>query len=300
MRCVARCRSAGFADGTSMGSAQPTCSRPSGWRVVMIGTIRESVLAASVAGPAGSVVHAPNSVTGIPSLAIAPVDEQGQQLAPAQDAEDRPQVAPRDDRRATHCSRCRLSRSNSSGNDESSATAFSGRPRWAMAAPMASLLPMWPTVQMMPPFGAVARNRAISSASSGSMSPTTSSCRHERHAHELDEIVPVDPVRAQRQPADTRVVRRQPEDVPEVAVRPAPAWSATAGTTPGRPARSGPRPDEPARSAGPSHGAVGQDDRPLDDPWTGSPSTVRRLQPALAAGHFAATAALAFDAASLR
>ena len=34
----------------------------------MIGTIRESVLAASVAGPAGSVVQAPNSVTGIPSL----------------------------------------------------------------------------------------------------------------------------------------------------------------------------------------------------------------------------------------
>ena len=66
--CVARWRSAGLFDGTMIGGAQLIEKvRPSGFRWIVIGRIREPVLAASVAGPAGSVVQASNSRTGMPS-----------------------------------------------------------------------------------------------------------------------------------------------------------------------------------------------------------------------------------------
>ena len=71
---------------------------------------------------------------------------------------------------ALHCSRCARRYSNSSGNDESSATTFNGMPRWAMAAPITSLLPTWPVVTMRPPVGDASRTRATSAGSSGSMS----------------------------------------------------------------------------------------------------------------------------------
>ena len=69
-RCawVARWRSAGSVEATSIGLRPADVdSVPSGWRRMVIGRIRDPVLAASVAGPAGSVVHAPNRRTGIPS-----------------------------------------------------------------------------------------------------------------------------------------------------------------------------------------------------------------------------------------
>ena len=65
---VARWRSAGSDEATEIGSARTTRTRPSFWRVVIAGTIRDDVLAASVAGPAGNVVQASNSFTGMPSL----------------------------------------------------------------------------------------------------------------------------------------------------------------------------------------------------------------------------------------
>ena len=68
MAWVARWRSAGSDEATEIGSANTTRRRPSGWRAVMAGRIRDDVLAASVAGPAGSVVQASNRRTGIPSL----------------------------------------------------------------------------------------------------------------------------------------------------------------------------------------------------------------------------------------
>ena len=74
---------------------------------------------------------------------------------------------------ACHCSRWRRRCSNSSGNAESSATTLSGRPRWAIAAPMTSLLPTWPAVTMIPPLGVSSRMRWSSAGSSGSMSAMT-------------------------------------------------------------------------------------------------------------------------------
>ena len=68
IRWVARCRSAGFDDGTPNASSASTWKRPSGVRRTAIGMISAPVLAASVAGPAGRVVQAPNSFTGMPSL----------------------------------------------------------------------------------------------------------------------------------------------------------------------------------------------------------------------------------------
>ena len=66
---VARWSAAGSVDGTSIGSPQATLERAVRLPTDrMIGRIRDPVLAASVAGPAGSVVHAPNSRTGMPSL----------------------------------------------------------------------------------------------------------------------------------------------------------------------------------------------------------------------------------------
>ena len=60
--------------------------------------------------------------------AVAPVDEQAEQLAAAQDAEDRPQVAPRDERRAPLLALAAEVARTARGTTESSATTLSGRP----------------------------------------------------------------------------------------------------------------------------------------------------------------------------
>ena len=67
MRCVARCRSAGLDEGTLNDAGASIRNRPSIVRRIAMGAMIAFVLAASVAGPAGSVVHAPNSRTGMPS-----------------------------------------------------------------------------------------------------------------------------------------------------------------------------------------------------------------------------------------
>ena len=64
---VARWSAAGSLGGTSIGSAQVTSKPLAGVRRMAMGRIHEPVLAASVAGPAGRVVQAPNSFTGMPS-----------------------------------------------------------------------------------------------------------------------------------------------------------------------------------------------------------------------------------------
>ena len=70
-------------------------------------------------------------------------------------------------------SRCRRSRSNSSGNAESSAITLTGRPRSASAAPTASLLPTWPATTIIG--RPLARQRAtISSTPAGSTAATSS------------------------------------------------------------------------------------------------------------------------------
>ncbi len=66
--CVARWRSAGLEEGTLNISPASTWNRPPAIRLTAMNTMTEPVLAASVAGPAGSVVQAPNSFTGMPSL----------------------------------------------------------------------------------------------------------------------------------------------------------------------------------------------------------------------------------------
>ena len=65
--CVARATSASDEDGTEMTSLNDTWNIPSSPRRMATGTMTEPVFAARVAGPAGSVVHAPNSRTGTPS-----------------------------------------------------------------------------------------------------------------------------------------------------------------------------------------------------------------------------------------
>ena len=194
---------------------------------------------------------------------------------------------------ALHCSRWARRYSNSSGKDESSATTLSGRPRCAIAAPMTSLLPTWPVVTMIPPTGDAARMRAISAGSIGSIERHDLVLRHVRHAHQLDEVGPVAPVRAQRDATHPRIVGRQPEDVPEVPVRPGALGrpEQVRGLRPeaqdgaGRP--SGERPEQPGGEA------VADDGRPLHDPRAGAPAPVRRLETPFAVGHRAAVATLA-------
>ena len=66
--CVAAWRLAGSLEDTSIGGAQVMPKvLPSALRRIVTGRIREPVLAASVAGPAGSVVQASKSLTGMPS-----------------------------------------------------------------------------------------------------------------------------------------------------------------------------------------------------------------------------------------
>ncbi len=67
-RCVARCRSAGDEDGTWNGSVgldpEPVVRAA---RRMATGAMIAPVLAARLAGPAGSVVQEPSRRTGIPS-----------------------------------------------------------------------------------------------------------------------------------------------------------------------------------------------------------------------------------------
>src|ERR1019366_5597374 len=65
--CEACWRSAGLLDGTVMGWSTSTRKWSLAWRRIAIGRIIAPVLAASAAGPAGSVVQAPNRRTGMPS-----------------------------------------------------------------------------------------------------------------------------------------------------------------------------------------------------------------------------------------
>ena len=60
-------RSDGESDGTRMGSPAAARNVPSGSRLIENGTIDDPCLAARIAGPAGSVVQAPNIFTGMPS-----------------------------------------------------------------------------------------------------------------------------------------------------------------------------------------------------------------------------------------
>ena len=67
MRWVARWSSAGTDEGTVKVSWASSRNVPVGVRWMASGAISAPVFAASVAGPAGSVVQASNSRTGMPS-----------------------------------------------------------------------------------------------------------------------------------------------------------------------------------------------------------------------------------------
>jgi hypothetical protein len=140
IRWVARWRSAGFEDGTPNASSASTWKRPSFVRRTAIGAIIAPVLAARTAGPAGSVVQAPNSLTGIPSLRY-PQSTSSAMISLLR----RTLNSSRRFRHGTTCtpqdSRCRRRISKISGKAESSATTFAGSPRQATAAATASLLP---------------------------------------------------------------------------------------------------------------------------------------------------------------
>ena len=242
--------------------------------------------------------------------AVAPIDEEGQHLAPAQHAEDLPEVAPRDDRDAPRSSRSARRCSKSSGNEESSATTLIGIPWRAIAAMTASLLPTWPTAKISPP-RADARDAVELVDVDVRDHRGHLVDRPGRQAHQLDEVAPVLVIGAQRQPADARIVGRQPEDVPEVAVRPAPL---------GRPRQVGALDGGADHLAGealrddvgqPRGRLVGDDGQTLDDAGAAAPASMRSLESALAGdaagrsaaavGHFAAVVATwAFVPASLR
>ena len=124
-RWVARWSVAGSDDGTSNGSWSSIRNRPCAVRRIASGAISAPVLAASVAGPAGSVVQWSNRRTGMPS------GRYPQSISSARISFRRSTV--NSSRRLRHgmtCtphdSRCRRSSSNSSGNDESSATTLAG------------------------------------------------------------------------------------------------------------------------------------------------------------------------------
>ena len=69
-----------------MGLGHETSNVSSGWRRTVTGRMREPVLAASVAGPAGQRGPRAEQADRDAVRAIAPVDEQGEHLAAAQDA----------------------------------------------------------------------------------------------------------------------------------------------------------------------------------------------------------------------
>ncbi len=193
---------------------------------------------------------------------------------------------------ACHCSRWRRRCSNSSGKAESSATTLSGRPRWAIAAPMTSLLPTWAGGHDDP-----ARGRLVADALERRRVERLHErddlvLRHERDAHQLDEVAAVFAVRAQGDPPDPRMIRRQPQHVPEVPVGPGPL---------GRPQEVGGLRPEPQHRPGrtgrqraqqPGDEAVAEDGRPLHDPRTRAAGSVRRLESS-SGGHRAAVATLA-------
>ena len=221
----------------------------------------------------------------MPSLAVAPVDEQAEQLARRR--------TPKISRRlrhgmsvTPHASRWRAQeleqlRERRVVGDDADRHAEVGDARAATA----SLFPMWPTDAGSAP-RAGRRRRAdprmlVGVEVRASRRAADLVGGQRRQAHQLDEVAPVVAVGAQRQPADARVVRRQPQDVPEVAVRPAPLGRPERGTRPATAEADRPRRARPAGTAWQQPGrrrGRRTTARPLDDPRAGAPASMRRLE----------------------
>ena len=230
---VARWSSAGSDEATAIGSARTHAERAVRLaRRDRDGRIRDAGLGGQRGRPGRQRRPGAEQPHRDAVAAVAPVDQQAEHLAPAEHAEDRAQVAPRDERRRPTARAARGGSSNSSGNAESSATTLIGSPCRAIAAADAPrCCRRGPRSTIRPPPGdaiadALDLDRVERLDERGDLVR-----RQERQAHQLDEVAAVLAVGAQRQPADPRVVGRQAQDVPEVLVRPVAASSARAGTT---------------------------------------------------------------------
>ena len=100
-------------------------------------------------GPPGASSTPRTSAPGCPSGAIAPVDDQGEDLVPLEHAVQVAQVAPRDELDAPVLA-LRLRSSNSSGKLVSSPSAAIGQPCRAIPRATPSRLPMWAVVRIRP------------------------------------------------------------------------------------------------------------------------------------------------------
>ena len=122
-----------------------------------------------------------------------------------------------------HDSRSRRRYSKSSGNDESSATTVDGHPVVGDGRGHGIVVADVPDREDQT---AAARRLAPQPADLDGVEIRDHGgdlgLRHGRHAHQLDEVGAVLPVRAERERSDARVVRRKPEHVAEVPVRPGP------------------------------------------------------------------------------
>ena len=261
--CDARWRSAGLLDGTLIGWSSSTRKWSLAWRRMAIGRIVAPVFAARAAGPGGEGGPGPEQADRDAVVAIAPVDEQGQQLVPAEDAVDLAQVAPGDHvdaprlalaaedleqlgkRRVVGDHRDRPAPLGHAGRHDLVVADVADHQDHALRRSPVALHAVQPV--------AVDQGGGLRLAEPG-------------QAHQLDEVAGIRGVGAQGQAADRRAARRLADHVPEVGVRPAPLRRPEQVRRPGEPAddrprRAGGQPGEEPRAA-----PIEQDARSLHDP----------------------------------
>jgi hypothetical protein len=237
-----------------------------------------------------------------PVVAVAPVHEQAEHLAAAEHAVDLAQVAPRDERHAPlgtlPAEVLEQLRERGVVGDHADRQPAPGDVRGdrLVAAEVAD-------GQDQPAAGRAVVDptelRFVGVEVAGE--PVDLLGRQRGQPHEVDEIPPVLPERAEREPADARVVWRQPQHVPEVGVRPAPPLGRGEVRPTGQRAHDAMGQADRHDAQGTGRRAVGEDAGSFDGtgPGTGT-SPVGRLEPSLARRHFAAVATLALLPASRR
>ena len=271
-------------DGTVMGWSTSTRKWSLAWRRIAIGRIVAPVLAASAAGPRRECRPGPEQADRDAVVAIAPVDEQGQQLVPAEDAVDLAQVAPGDHvnaprlalaaedleqlgkRRIVGDHRDRPATLGNAGRHDLVVADVADHQDDALRGSPVALHVVQPV--------AIDQGRGRRPAEPG-------------QAHQLDEVAGIGGVGAQGQAANRGAARRLADHVPEVGVRPAPLRRPEQVGRPGEPAD-----DRPRRAGGqtgqePRTAPIEQDARSLHDPGTlGRPAVgcLEAVGPRLAAG----------------
>ena len=214
-------------------TSNAAAGRGAGWRSA--GSATRSWRPGSPGRPA-AWSRRPNSWTGMPSLPVAPVDEQGEHLATPEHAEDLAQVAPRDHpdapRLALAAEQLVQLRERRVVGDDADRQPVVGdrrrrRPRCCRRGrPRGSARP-GASSQIAPDLVGIEVRREHADLVG----------RHRRQAHQLDEVAAVFAVGAQGQRRTRGSSGGRPRTCAEVLVRPAPLGRPGAGTRPATGAR---------------------------------------------------------------